>query len=285
MRNILAISAIGAGLFVSAQDAIAADFYGITVAGRITRIDTTAQTVTELSSLRVGPVLVNSIEDLDFDSAGNLYAARNFTDFGTFQQVSESYRILNPMTGNALLSATLGTFGRPFTSLAATGNAGEFHTVNNTNGYMGRLNVTNGAFAPTTGLPHGVRNFVDAVAVNPVDGQAYGLIDNGLSIFGIIDYTLIRLNLDTGVSTIVGSLAAGSSSFKALRFDNAGTLFTVNADNGDICTINVATGQASFLFAGGAAAINTSGLAYIIPAPGAAMLLGLAGLVVTRRRR
>lgn len=276
----------GAVASLLAAHANAALFYGVTNNGAINRIDTAAQTVTTLSVIHVGPVVPGGFDDLEFDAGGNLFAVRNYSNTQTFEQVSQGYRILDPMTGNSLLSSTLGTFGIPYTSLAATSTPGSFRTVYNINGNVGTVNINTGVFAPVSGVPHGSRWFVDAMAVNPVDGQAYGLVDLGVSIFGQIDYNLIRFDLDTGLSTVVGSLGAAQNQFRSLRFDDLGTLYTVNSTNGDICAIDTMTGHVSSLFAGGAATMNTTGLAFIqVPGPGAAAAFCLGGLMIGARRR
>lgn len=279
-----ACAGVAALAFTSGTDA--AEFYGVRFNGQLTRIDTSAQSVTGLGNIRVGPVVPDQFEDLEFDGAGNLYAVRGYNN-GNFPPVNfnEVYRVLNPALGNSLLSASLDhSTAKRHANIAFRSSNGQFYSNRNFDGQLGTLNVTTGAFASVAGVPNGGRNFLDALAVNPVTGLAYGIVDLGLSIFGQIDYSLIRMDLDTGLATTIGSLGQGSSQFKALRFDSAGTAYTVNYETGDVLTVNLATGGASFLFAGGPALTQVTGLAHIVPSPASGGLLLLGSLAMTRRR-
>lgn len=280
---------IGVGAFLvfaaGASVAPAAVFYGIKNNGMLTRIDTSAQTVTTLAALHAGPTFPTGFQDLEFDGSGNLYAVRAYTDFNTFQSFNEIYRVTNPALGNALLSGTMAIGGNPFHSLAYNPSDSTFYSVNAINGHVVTMN-TNGAFSSVSGVGNGPRNLVPAMAINPVNGDAYGLIDMGIAISGTVDYTLIRMNLVTGVSTLVGSLGVTTDSFPSLRFDETGVAYTISNFGGNVYTINLNTGAASFLFAGGAAATQTTGMALVIPAPaGVGLLLAGSGLAVRRRRR
>ena len=279
---------VGAFVVVAAGSTTALEsvFYGVNTNGVVSRFDMSAHTVTPLASIHAGPTTPTGFQDLEFDSAGNLYALRAYTDFNTFQSFNEIYRVTNPTTGNALLSGTIGSGGMPFQSLAYRSSNSSFYSVNAINGHVSTLE-TNGAFSPVSGVAHGPRNLVHAMAINPVDGVAYSLLDMGIAIFGTIDVTLFRTDLATGLSTAVGSLGVTTDAFTALRIDENGIAYTVSNFGGDIYTVNLNTGAASFLFAGGVAAKNTNGLALIaVPSPaGLGALLAGVGLVATRRRR
>lgn len=266
--------------------ATAAEFYGVRFGGGLVRVDTSAQSVTALANIHVGPTSVDAFEDLEVDGAGTLYAVRGFNS-GNFPPTNfnDIYRITNPNLGNAVLSTTVDdSTSKRHANLAFRSSTGQFYSNRNSDGRIGTLSVTTGAFVPVTGVHNGVRSFVEALAINPVDGQAYGIVDLGLSIFGQIDYSLMRVDLDTGLATAIGSMGQGSSQFKALRFDSAGTAYTVNYDTGDVMTLNLATGQASFLFAGGAGLGQVTGLAFI-PSPSGAGVLVVGAAVAFRRRR
>ncbi len=255
-------------LFIAAASAPASIFYGVTSAGNLTRFDTAAQTVTTVGPIHIGPTNLTSFFDIEADGAGNIYAIRNFTDFNPFPpiQTNTLYRFNNLATASVVIAANLGNTGTPFQSLAFRPSTGQFYSVNALNGQLGTL-ATNGVFTSVSGVPNGIRNTVGALAINPVDGLAWGIIDAGIPApFGTSNYSLISMNLTTGLSTVVGSLGVGTDPFTALRFDDAGTAFTVNTINGNVYTVNTSTGAASFLFAGGAAAVNTQGLVFV-PAP------------------
>lgn len=277
----------GAVVFAPAGFAVAAEFYGVRNNGTLVRFDTTAQSVATLGTLNFGPSGSPAFEDLEFDSTGNLYAVRGYNDNNfpptNFNQV---YRVTNPVSGTALLSATLSSAtARRHANLAFRPSDGLFYSNNNSNGRMGTLGVTTGAFVDLFGVSNGLRNYVDALAFDPVSGNAYAIVDMGVAIIPTIDFSLIRINMSTGVGTLVGSLGQGNGQFKALRFDDAGTAYTVNYATGDVFTVNTATGAATFAFAGGAAATQTTGLAFIVPSPAGAALLGLGASVTARRRR
>jgi hypothetical protein len=94
------------------------------------------------------------------------------------------------------------------------------------------------------------------------------------------------VDLDTGVASMIGSLGPTSDYFPTLRFDSSGTAYTVGKFTGDVYTINLSTGAASFLFAGGSAAVGTEGLALVsVPAPVGAGVLVLGVAALGRRRR
>ncbi len=275
------------GLLLLALPAGAAEFYGIKSNGFLLKYDTTAMTVTQLAQVQVGPQLLTGFTDLEFDSAGNLFALRGFSD-GNFPPTTfnQLIRVNTPATGSSLLSGDMGNLGAtPFHSLAYRPSNGSFYSVDARNGHLITV-TTAGAIASVAGVANGLRFLVPALAVNPVDGLAYGIIDAGTPApFGTPNYSLIRMNMDTGLSTLVGSLGQGANPFTALRFDNTGTAYTVNQSNGDVFSVNTATGAASFLFAGGAVAAGTTGLAFIVPAPAtASVLLAFAAFAARRRR-
>lgn len=289
--NIRCIGVCIAAIAGVAGQASAATFYGVSTNGKLNLFDTTAQTVTFVSNLHIGPTQLNQgFVELTDDGAGNLLGIRSYAGDGGFPppQFNEVIRITNIAAGNSLLSTS---FGPGFLSNVHNGVAfrssnGSHYAVRNSDGQLGTFNVSSGAFASVAGVAHGSPWYVHALAVNPVDGVAYGLVDNGIPIFGTADFSLIRMNLDTGLSTMVGSLGLGTSAFMqgGLRFDNNGVAYTVNPADGNVYSVSTTTGAATLLFAGGANAVGTTGIAFV-PAPGAAgLLLAAAGLVARRRR-
>lgn len=287
MKSCVAIAAFAAASWVWTMESQAAMFYGIRANGTLIKVDTTAQTVTTQGTLPFGPSGTPSFEDLEFDGSGNLYAMRGYND-GNFPPTNfnQAYRVLNPVTGTAILTGTFdNSTSKRHANIAFRASNGLFYGNRNSDGHLGTLNVTTGAFNDISGVSNGLRTYVEALAFHPTTGQAYAIVDLGLSIFGQIDFSLIRIDLGTGLGTTVGSLGQGSASFKALRFDENGTAYTLNFATGDVFTVSTTTGAASFAFAGGAAAVNTTGLALIVPSPAGASLLVLGALVSTRRRR
>jgi hypothetical protein len=147
-------------------------------------------------------------------------------------------------------------------------------------------NLVAGTVTTVGGAPHGLPGgfAVEAVAFGP-GGLLYGVWQGGSGPpFGTNDYKLVTFNTTTGAGSVIGSIAVGQV-FSSLRFDSAGVAYTVESNNGNVYSINLATGQGTLLFAGGAAAMGTRGLAFIVPAPGSAALLGLGAMLAARRRR
>jgi hypothetical protein len=287
-KQFLRVGVLLAGAVITAVPAVGQTFIGVTANGGLTQFDMTAHTVTPLSTIHAGPNSPTGFFDLDYDGSGNLYAMRGFFDFNTFSTLNEFYKITNVNTGNALLSGSIaGVSGNPMQSLGYRSSNSTFYTVNGNNGDVVTIDPNVGAWSPVSGAPNGTpRNLVNALAVDPVDHMAYGLIDMGIPIIPTVDYTLIRMDLDTGACSIIGSLGQTADQFPSLRFDNSGNAYTVSKYTGNVYTVNLTTGAATFLFAGGAAATGTEGLALVnVPAPAGAGLLVLGGVVLSRRRR
>lgn len=270
-----------------AGESSASEFYGVTYNGVLTRFDMDAQTVTSIGNIQAGPFTPTQFEDLEFDGSGTLYAIRGYND-GNFPPTNfnEAYRITNLATGSALLSASFtNATAKRHANIAYDYSSGQFYSNRNSDGHLGTVDLTTGAFNDISGVPNGMRNYVEALAIDPTSGEAYAIMDMGLAIFGQIDFSLVRMNLVTGQATLVGSFGDTTKRFKALRFDESGTLYTVAYETGGVYTVDVNTGAATFLFNGGPAAMQTTGLAISIPAPGVAGLLVAAGHVGSRRRR
>ncbi|MFG0328082.1 MAG: PEP-CTERM sorting domain-containing protein [Phycisphaerales bacterium JB037] len=261
-------------------------FYGITFEGNLTQFDMAAQTVTTIGPISVGPTSPAGFQDLAFDGSGNLYALQGqvFTGFPPPPSNNKTY-LVNKDTGAAVLQGDMGISGLLHASLGFRSSNSSFYSIRNTNGYLGILDVSTGGFSPVTGSMHGIRNYVEALAIDPTSGLAYSVVNLGSPPpFGSDNFGLLATDLDAGTSSIIGSFGIGTDDAKALRFDNNGVAYTVNYDTGDVYTVNIATGQATFLFAGGAAAVHTTGLAFV-PTPGTVGLMALGGLAAASRRR
>lgn len=264
-------------------------FLGVSRSGSLLRFDMGAHTVTTVGAVAVGGNSITGIEDCDFDDTGVLYATAS-TSFGGFPPVTvnQTYRV-NTNTGASLAASDLGAV--QIHSLAHRSGP-EFYTVNFTGGFpfitggnLISLNASTGAFTSVAGVSHGLPGSfrVDALAISPTS-MLYGIWDAGSAFLGTHDYKLVSFSTSNGLGSIIGSIGNGSQAFESLRFDAAGTAYTVDSVTGNVFTVNLTTGQGTFLFAGGAAATGTTGLAYVpTPGVGVAVLGGLA--MVAKRRR
>lgn len=262
-------------------------FYGVT-GSTLVRLDMGAQTATLVGTLQVGATPLTVMEDCDFDAAGQLWAMRH-GNAGGFPPVtaSQAYQV-NIATGDSVAQGNYGT-AAAMQSLAFRALNSSFYSVNlagsGANGHLVTSDLVAGTITSVAGVPHGLNPLrVEALAF----GQGlslYGIFNaNTGGPFGTNDYRLISFNVATGLATSIGSIAPNPRTFNSLRFDDAGTAYTVDSLSGDVFTVNLVTGQGTFLFAGGPAAVGTRGLAFI-PAPGATALLGLGALLAARRRR
>ncbi len=122
--------------------------------------------------------------------------------------------------------------------------------------------------------------FADNIAIDPSTGVAYG-------IDAIFDDQVFTFDLLTGSTTVLGGLGLGNVSQQVGTAFGGGTLYALFGD-GNLYTINLATGQATLLTQvrdpTGLVLDGWEGLA-IIPAPGVPLVLGFAGLLRARRRR
>jgi hypothetical protein len=277
--------AFGAVL-AAAGPASAQTFYGVT-GTTLVRIDMGAHTATTVGPLQAASGPLTVIEDADFDGAGNLWAVRQ-GGLGGFPPttVSQAYRV-DIGTGNSTLMGDFGS-AASLQSLAFRASNSAFYSVNSSgSGFDGQLvtaNLSAGTIATVAGVPTGLSpTRVDALAFSPA-GALYGIYNAGQPPFGSNDYRLFSMNLTTGLASVIGSIGSSAQSFLSLRFDGAGTAYSVDANTGDVFTVSLATGHGTLLFSGGSAATGLRGLAYL-PAPGGVGLLGLGGLVAARRRR
>ena len=280
-RSSAGVLALCAGAL--AGSAQASVFYGVTSNSTLIRIDTTSATATTLAST------ISTLEDCDFDAGGTLWAMRT-GNIGGFppQNVCQAYTI-NTVTGAATPQGNFGS-GATLESLALRPSNSTFYSINElggtTNGHLVTADLVGGSVTTVSGSPHNLPGGrrVDALAFSP-GGTLYGVWNsNAGGPFGSNIYDLVSFDLGTGQGTIIGAIGPSSRSFVSLRFDSAGTAYTVDTFTGDVFTVNLGTGAGTFLFAGGAAAVGTRGLAFV-PAPAGAASLGLGLLGIGRRRR
>jgi hypothetical protein len=262
-------------------------FYGVTNNGsansNLVRFDTAAQTCTI-----VGPT-TTLMEDCDFDASGTLWSVRQ-GNAGGFPPtiVSQAYSI-NLATGAATLHGDYGSTAS-LQSLAYRSSSSSFYSLDvggvNTGGMLVTTDLNAGTITPVTGLVTATPWRVEALAFAP-SGALYGIWNsNSGGPFGTNMYNLVSFDLSTGARSLIGPITGvASQTFDSLRFDSAGNAYTVDFGNGDVYTVNTTTGHGTFAFAGGSAATGTRGLALLVPAPGAGVLLGLGLLAAARRRR
>lgn len=277
-----------AGLCCAGSAASAnAVFYGV-AGSNLVRYDMTASSATV-----VGGLGVTLMEDCDFDGAGTLWGMRQ-GNAGGFPPtiVCQSYTI-NTTTGAAVLVNNF--TNASLQSLAYRASNAAFYSVNtsgpslpSTSGHLVTDNMVAGSVATVAGVPTGLPGSfqVDALAFAP-DGTLYGMKDtNAGGPFGSTNFQLVRISLLTGLGTVIGPVTGSSANvFASLRFDpTTGVAYTVDANNGNVYTVNTTTGLGTLLFAGGAAATGTRGLGYV-PAPGATAFVGIGALLAARRRR
>jgi MYXO-CTERM domain-containing protein len=281
--------ALAAGAIFTAGSARADVFYGVT-ATSLVRFDMGAHTVSTVGAIP------SAMEDCDFDASGTLWGVRT-GNIGGFPPttVCQSYTI-DTSTAASTLQANFGSVGNPtvtLESLAFVAGPSTFYSISDSGtglaGHLQLATMPSGGISNVSGSTHGLpgSNRVDALAIDPISGSLFGVWNsNPGGPFGSSIYDLVRFDTSTGLGTVIGPITGTTAqAFASLRFDSAGIAYTVNMGNGDVYTVNTATGAGTFLFAGGSAAVNTKGLAHVVPAPGATALLGLGLLGVTRRRR
>jgi hypothetical protein len=103
----------------------------------------------------------------------------------------------------------------------------------------------------------------------------------GLATFGSDADQLVAYDIISGSATTIGTTGTNAVSVAGLAHAFLGGEWYMS-DGASLYSLNTTTGSASLIGAHGLSGF--SGLAFV-PAPGAAVLLGLGGLAVARRRR
>jgi hypothetical protein len=103
----------------------------------------------------------------------------------------------------------------------------------------------------------------------------------GLALNGAGADELVSFNLGTGAATVIGVTGTNASTVAGLTSTTLGGLWYMT-DGSTLYSLNTATGSATSIGAHGVAGF--SGLAFI-PSPSSLLVLGIAGLASTRRRR
>lgn len=264
-----------------ASTALGSVFYGVTD-NTLVRIDTAAQSVSTVGTLKVGATNLSLMADCDYDGSGTLIALRQGSqDFTPLNQVFS----VNVTTAAALQQVNFGNT-KQLNGIAWSQSLNKFMTVSQSDGILASLDVPSGVVTPLYAVKHGLGgpNKIEALAFAP-NGDLYGIWDGGPPLSGIIDHKLVRFNLTTGTATAIGSIGTSAERFFSLRFDEAGAAYTVNAFSGTVYTVNLATGAGSAVFTS-TALLGTTGLALQVPAPASiAGVFCLAGIASFRRRR
>ncbi len=130
-------------------------------------------------------------------------------------------------------------------------------------------------------------------------GQATGISDPGFAGFGSLGFVaatstmyvadtvgdqLFSIDRTTGVTTLVGPFGVASQVGVGMAYDPAFGMLAVNNSGTDaLYSLNLQTGAATLI--ANLTTSNMLSLEFVIPAPGAAAVVGLGGLALLRRRR
>jgi len=178
---------------------------------------------------------------------------------------------IDPSTGAA---TAVGTLSNRIATLAFRSN-GTLLGVSGDGGApaetLYQISTTNGALTPMFALGNGADG--ESIAMHP-NGLLYHSSGNGTALFESV-------NLTTQVVTPIGS-AVGEAF--AMGYSTAlGAMFLSDISS-NLFRVDLATG-ARTLVGNIPSANDNRGLAFVVPAPGAAALLGLGALAGARRRR
>lgn len=250
---------------------------------RLVQMDVGAGTATTVNPLLFGGGDTNYMQDADFDGAGNLIGLRQGTGSGFPPPPLNHVYQIDATTATATMLSDMGY--NLAQSLAYRAADGKFYSINQQNGRLATLDTSTGVFSAVSGVPHGLGAYkTDALAFAP-SGDLYGVWDAGNPFIGTIDSRLVKFDLVTGLAAMIGPIGVpNSQNFTSLRFDpTTGIAYTVEMLTGTVNTVNLATGHGTAVFSD-PDLIGTTGLAFV-PAPGAALVFGLGGMFVARRRR
>jgi hypothetical protein len=206
----------------------------------------------------VGSTGLRQIAGLDWDSANSRLVALN----GAGDQFE-----INTATGASTLIVDA-SFGVPEGSIAIA-NGSAFTTL------LDNLNSWNGAAWQQVG-PSLLAPGADISGLDFGGTMLLGLATNGAN-----PDQLVSFNVSTGAATVIGATGTNAGSVAGLAHAFLGGAWYMT-DGSTLFSLDSATGAATQIGAHGVTGF--SGLAFV-PTPGAAILLGLGGLVVARRRR
>jgi hypothetical protein len=157
------------------------------------------------------------------------------------------------------------------------------------------IDNTGQLYGYSTNIAAGARFF----SINGATGQATGISDPGFAGFGSLGFVaatgtmyvadtvgdqLFTINRTTGVTTLVGPFGIASQVGVGLAYDPAFGMLAVNNTGTDsLYSLNLQTGAATLI--SNLTTTNILSLEFVIPAPGTAVLVGVGGLALFRRRR
>ncbi len=237
-------------------------------------------------------------------SAGQLVAVGGFDPFGT-----QSLYSIDSATGAATLIGDTGV--RKFVGIEFNASTNTLYGLT-TSADLYRINIFTGAASLVANLP---TSYIEGDLAYDANGTLWGadvgvvgtvntgnalLLPTALTALGDVSGlafsasgallafdqsgvrdAVYRIDTATGATTLVGLTGTQSEGVGALESSaDFGTVWLV--DGSSLYTLNQETGTASLIGATGVSGI--SGLA-LVPAPGAAAVLALGGVVAGRRRR
>ena len=276
----LAVMLAGQAIAAPAFYAVTGNFPG---PSQLVLMDVSAGTASTVNPILFGGGNTNFIQDADFDGSGNLIGVRQNPGAGFPPSPLNILYQIDTTTAAATFLSSL-TFN-PARSLAYRPANGQFYSVNQNTGRLATLDVNTGLYTNVSAVGLGLGQFrIDALAFAP-NGDLYGVYDAGSPFAGTIDSRLVRIDVVTGLATMIGPIGAlNTQNFTSLRFDpGSGIAYTVEMNLGTVNTVNLTTGLGTAVFTD-SDLIGTTGLAFI-PSPGAAALLLLTGAFAARRRR
>jgi len=252
-----------------------------------------------------------------FGAADTLYGCEypGFHDLSTLDQSTGALTNIGPTGRNGLLDMTSDTRDASFTMWAVQGGSNELVTLDPISGAeIGAVTLdspdqmTSIAFDVVSGKLYGNTtvgfgaSFDALYEINPVNGActfigrilfnnvyALGFDQNG-TLFGADDETdsLITISTATGNGAFVADLAT-SSNFDMASRPSDGVMFLADSSTFHLYTVDTSDGSLDDIGPydpTGTSSFNVVGLAFgPVPAPGAGVVLALAGVGIVRRRR
>ncbi len=185
---------------------------------------------------------------------------------------------IDTTTGNFTSIGVTGVAEGNWAGLSHDATSGTMYALAGANLYT--INVATGAATlatPITGVAAG--GLLIDFAIHPTTGVIYG--------HDIVGDTMYSVDKVTGVATLLGPTGFLANFAQGMDFDpQTGILYAAvytGGGTGAFCSINLTTGAATSIVS--TTSWNSEMEMAIAPAPGAAALLGLGGLLVARRRR